>query len=71
MQHADTIEIGRAAERRVHFVCVVEEHVIDLVLGGLLAERDYRLEPMTPQDLRRQVGTSRLRRHAGRLDHPC
>lgn len=47
---------------------MVEEAVIDGVLARVFAERDQRLEPVTPQDLRRQVGRASLRRHAGRLD---
>lgn len=52
MHRADAIEIDGAAERRVHLVRVVEERVVHLVLGGLLAERDDRLESVTPQNLR-------------------
>lgn len=52
MHRTDTVEISGTAKWRVHLVSVVEERVVDLVLAGLLAERDDGLEPMTPQDFR-------------------
>ena len=64
MHRSHVIEFGSRAERRVHLVGVVEEGVIDLVLSGFLAKRDDVLEPVAPEDLRRQVGAPGLGRHA-------
>lgn len=63
----ELVQIAGGAERRVHFVRVVEETVIDGVLAGILAEGDERLETVSPLDLGRQVGRARLCRHARRL----
>ena len=52
MHLPDVIELGSRAQRRVDLVGVVEEGVVDLVLAGLLAERDYVLETVAPEDLR-------------------
>lgn len=66
----ELVEVTAGAQRRVHLVRVVEETVIHGVLARVFAERDERLEPVAPQDLRRQVRRASLRRHTRRLDGP-
>jgi hypothetical protein len=44
------IQSFSAAQRRVHFVSIVEQAVIHLVLPRFLLERHEGLETMTPQN---------------------
>ena len=67
-QFLELVQIAAAAEGRVHLVRVVEEPVVDGILAGILAEWNKRLEPVTPEDLRRKVRRPGLCRHTRRLD---
>lgn len=69
MHRTYVVEFGGRAKRGVDLVGVVEQGVIDLVLPGLLPERNYVLEPVTPKYLRGQVRAACLSCHSGRLDH--
>ena len=62
------VEVPGAAEWRLDLVGVVEEAVVDLVASAVFAEGDERLEAVSPQDLRGQIGGSRLRGLSGALD---
>lgn len=61
------MEFVSAAQRRVHLVRVVEQAVVHVVREFLLTVGNQRLEPVSPQYLRRQVRGARLRRLARRL----